>query len=100
MSGFGIASFEPYALIAAFFAGSAYAPAACPACPECPVGAPCVCSIGLPTVLVLVGFGVLVGVWAKSHLGRAVGLDLVVTDVPPKGKGSGGKGQWLARVAD
>ena len=99
MSGVSFASFEPYGLIAAFFAGSAYAPAACPACPECPVGAACICSTGLPIVLVLVGFGFLLGVWAKSHLGRFVGRSAAVTDVPSKGKGGSGKGQWLGQIA-
>ena len=98
MSGF--AALEPYGLIAAFFAGSSFAPPACPACPECPVGAPCVCNIGAATVLALVGFGVFLGVWAKSHLGKIVGSGLVGADVPSKGKGSGTKGQWLARIGD
>ena len=100
MSGVNLASFEPYGLIAAFFAGASYSPPACPACPECPQGAPCNCSTGLPIVLVLVAFGFLLGVWAKSHLGRAPRTELAVVEVPSKGKGGGGKGQWLARVAD
>ena len=100
MSGLGLASLSPYGLIAAFFAGSAYSPAACPACPECPVGAPCVCSTGLPIVLVLVGFGFLLGVWAKSHLGSVVGRVTAIADAPAKGKVGSGKGQWLGRIAD
>ena len=99
MSGVSFASLEPYGLIAAFFAGAAYSPPACPACPDCPLGAPCNCSTGLPIVVVLIVFGFLLGVWAKSHLGRVTGSEIAVADGPTKGKG-GGKGQWLGRGSD
>ena len=95
----GSSALSPYGIVVAFFAGAAYSPPTCPACPDCPVGPPCHCSTGLPIVLVLVAFGFLLGVWAKSHLRRLTEFYSAIESVPTKGK-DGGKGHWLGRVAE
>ena len=100
MSGIGGWSVDsPWGLIAAFFAGSSFTPSACPQCPEIPACAACNCHTGLSVVLALIGAGFLLGVWAKSHPGRGIGLERAFAD-PTKGKGASGKGQWLGRIAD